>query len=123
MSADAAFWAELLKLGVTNVVALAVLYVLFHLMTHTIPGMFRELTATGTNALQHQTEVYTQASNNQTRLYAELTTSQNALLQAQTRVMTDQMLQQTEAIKSLEASMQRIAELTSGNHRKAAIGE
>lgn len=106
-----AFWSKVVEMAVTNAVAMAALYVLFHLIVYTAPAVLKDITNTWIEAIRQQTETYTSASVNQTRLYTEHLNSQNALLQSQTRVLTEQMMQHTAAIKDLELQVSANAKL------------
>lgn len=92
---DSTLWIELAKLLVHSAVSICVLYVLFHLVTRTMPEVVKELTSLWTNAAQQQT-----------RLYSEMTVHQNALQQSLVQTMAQQMTSQTQAIMALEKQIE-----------------
>lgn len=94
MPTDTLF-VEMARLAVHSAVSIAVLYVLFHLVTKTMPEVIKELT-----------ELWTNAAREQTRLYGEMTTHQNALQQALVQTMATQMTGQTQAILALEKQVE-----------------
>lgn len=84
-------WIELAKLVVHSAVSIVVLYVLFHLVTKTMPEVVKELTT-----------LWTTAAREQTKLYSEMTTHQNALQQSLVQMTAQQITQHTQAILALE---------------------
>lgn len=97
---------ELTRLAVHSAVSIAVLYVLFHFVTKTLPEMLERLAATWTAALQHQTSIFTTTVQEQTKAHGEMTAHQISLQQALVQNIGQQMLHLTQVITSLEKQVE-----------------